>query len=106
MHDDDDDDDPPPISSAYAARQRERDEKYRREYAEWIKSMPPEERKKLQAAGLDKAYLPSGSGGATKYAAESSRARCEASLNEEDEPAGATSTPSCPDHPQVAANLL
>ena len=93
MHDDDD----PPISSAYAARQRERDEKYRREYTEWIQSMPPEERKKLQATGLDKAYLPSGSGGATKDAAESSRARCDAPLNEEDEPA-----PLCLEAPQVA----
>jgi len=87
MHDDDDDD--PPISSAYAARQRERDEKYRREYAEWIKSMPPEERKKLQATGLDKAYLPAGSGGATKDAAESSRARCEDAPIAEDEPGAA-----------------
>ena len=95
MHDDEDD--PPPISSAYAARQRERDEKYRREYTEWIQSMPPEERQKLAGMGLDKAYLPSGSGGATKDAAESSRARCEASLNEEDEPA-----PRCLEAPQVA----
>jgi hypothetical protein len=85
MHDDDDD-----LlaneSPSYAARQRERDDKYRREYTDWIKSMPPEERQKLQAMGLDKAYLPSGSGGATKDAAESSRARCEDNYDEPDEP--------------------
>jgi hypothetical protein len=80
MHNDDDDD--LSISSSYAARQRERDDNYRREYTEWIKSMPPEERQKLQAMGLDKAYLPSGSGGAAKDAAESSRARCEDSHEE------------------------
>jgi DNA-directed RNA polymerase specialized sigma24 family protein len=100
MHDNDDD--PLPISSTYAARQRERDETYRREYARWIQTLPPEERQKLEAVGLDKAYLPSGSGGATKDAAESSRARCEDSINAGDEPAGATSTPPCPDHPHVA----
>ena len=80
MHHDDDDE--PPISESYAARQRERDERYQREYAEWISSLPPEERRKVKKMGLDKAYLPSGSGGATKDAAESSRARCEDSYEE------------------------
>lgn len=89
MHNDDEED--LSISSSYAARQRERDETYRRQYAEWVKSMPPEERQKLAGMGLDKAYLPSGSGGATKDAAESSRARCE------DAPAD-----SCPAAPQPA----
>jgi hypothetical protein len=100
MHDNDDD--PLPISSTYAARQRERDETYRREYARWIQTLPPEERQKLEAVGLDKAYLPSGSGGATKDAAESSRARCEDSLNEEDEPAGAGAAPAPLDVEQLA----
>lgn len=85
MHQDDDDD--PPMSESYVARQRERDECYQRQYAEWINSMPPEERKKLKATGLDKAYLPSGSGGAIKDAAESSHARCEDSYEEPEEPA-------------------
>ena len=80
MHDHDDDE--PPISESYAARQRERDERYQREYAEWISSLPPEERRKVKEMGLDKAYLPSGSGGATKDAAESSHARCEDSYEE------------------------
>ena len=80
MHDHDDDE--PPISKSYAARQRERDERYQREYAEWISSLPPEERRMIKEMGLDKAYLPSGSGGATKDAAESSRARCEDSYEE------------------------
>jgi hypothetical protein len=88
-----DDDDDLSISSSYAARQRERDDNYRREYTEWIKSMPPEERQKLQAMGLDKAYLPSGSGGAAKDAAESSRARCEDAPITEDEPAAAGTSP-------------
>ena len=80
MHHDDDDD--PPMSESYAARQRERDERYQREYAEWISSLPPEERRRVKEMGLDKAYLPSGSGGATKDAAESSHARCEDSYEE------------------------
>ena len=78
----DHDDDEPPISKSYVARQRERDERYQREYAEWIISLPPEERRRVKEMGLDKAYLPSGSGGATKDAAESSRARCEDSYEE------------------------
>lgn len=77
-----DDDEDLSISSSYAARQRERDDTYRREYTEWINSLPPEERLRVKAMGLDKAYLPSGSGGATKDAAESSRARCEDSHEE------------------------
>ena len=81
MHDHDDDEDPP-ISESYVARQRERDERYQRDYAEWISSLPPEERRRVKEMGLDKAYLPSGSGGATKDAAESSHARCEDSYEE------------------------
>lgn len=79
MHNDDDD---LSISSSYAARQRERDDKYRREYTEWVSSLPPEERRRVKEMGLDKAYLPCGSGGAAKDAAESSRARCEDHLEE------------------------
>ncbi len=97
-----DDDDDLSISSSYAARQRERDDKYRREYTEWIKSMPPEERQKLQSMGLDKAYLPSGSGGAAKDAAESSRARCEDAPITEDEPAAAGTSPAALDVDQLA----
>jgi hypothetical protein len=101
MHDDDDD-----LlaneSPSYAARQRERDDAYRREYAEWIQSMPPEERQRVKAMGLDKAYLPSGSGGAVKDAAESSRARCEDAPITEDEPAAAGTSPAAPDADQLA----
>ena len=79
MHNDDDD---LSISSSYAARQQERDDKYRREYTEWINTLPPEERRRVKELGLDKAYLPCGSGGAAKDAAESSRARCEDHLEE------------------------
>jgi len=84
MHNDDEDD--LSISSSYAARQQERDDKYRREYTEWINSLPPEERRRVKEMGLDKAYLPCGSGGAAKDAAESSRARCEDSYEEPEEP--------------------
>jgi hypothetical protein len=101
MHDDDDD-----LlaneSPSYAARQRERDDKYRREYAEWIKSLPPEERERVKAMGLDKAYLPSGSGGAVKDAAESSRARCEDAPITEDEPASVGTSPAALDADQLA----
>ena len=101
MHDDDDD-----LlaneSPSYAARQRERDDKYRREYAEWIKSLPPEERERVKAMGLDKAYLPSGSGGAVKDAAESSRARCEDAPITEDEPAAVGTPPAALDVDQLA----
>jgi hypothetical protein len=97
MHHDDDDD--PPMSESYVARQRERDERYQREYAEWINSMPPEERRKFKEMGLDKAYLPSGSGGATKDAAESSRARSEDS---HEEPEESSLIEPCSHHPQSA----
>ena len=101
MHDDDDD-----LlaneSPSYAARQRERDDKYRCEYAEWIKSLPPEERERVKAMGLDKAYLPSGSGGAVKDAAESSRARCEDAPITEDEPPAAGTSPAALDADQLA----
>lgn len=82
MHFDDDDELP---SSSYQSRQRDRDDDYRREYQQWISSLPPEERRRVKEMGLDKAYLPSGSGGATKDAAESSRARCEDSFEEPEE---------------------
>ena len=46
MHDHDDDESS--ISESYVAKQRERDGRYQREYAEWINSMPPEERRKFK----------------------------------------------------------
>ena len=89
MHLDDDDDQPPEDVQSYEIRQRDLDAIYSREYREWMASLPPEERSKLKELGLDKAYLPSGSGGATKDAAESSLARCEDSHEQLD--AGAAS---------------
>jgi hypothetical protein len=77
MHYDDDDDHPPEEVLSYQSRQRDLDEIYSREYREWMASLGPEERSKLKQLGLDKAYLPSGSGGATMDVAESSLARCE-----------------------------
>ncbi len=73
--------------NGYAARQRERDEAYRREYARWVESLPPEERKRLAALGIDAPSLPGPSGGTLRDAACSSRARCEDALGDgEDEP--------------------
>ncbi|GAA5146320.1 hypothetical protein GCM10023213_39160 [Prosthecobacter algae] len=93
----DEDEELPP--SSYQSRQRDMDDDYRREYQEWITSLPPEERRKVKEMGLDKAYLPSGSGGATKDAAESSRARCEDSFEEPEE---SSLIEPCSHHPQPA----
>lgn len=89
MHCDDDD---LQVDVAYATRQRERDENYRRDYQQWIASLPPDERRQVKAMGLDHAYLPSGSGGAAKDAAESSRARCEA-IGDDDMDGAALASP-------------
>lgn len=84
MRDDlDDDDDLRLLGDSYASRQKEKDEEYRREYERWFKSLSREERRLAKEMGLEEAYLPCGSGGATKDAAESSRARCEDTLNDE-----------------------
>ena len=45
-------------------------------------SLTPEDQRKLKELGLESAYLPCGSGGAVKEAAECSRARCEDELPE------------------------
>ena len=50
--------------SSYAARQHERDAAYRRDYDQWLASLPPEERKQLATLGLDAPSLPGASGGA------------------------------------------
>jgi hypothetical protein len=63
--------------AAYAARQRQLDATYTREYERWVSSLTPEDRAKLKDMGLENAYLPGGSGGAVKDAADSSRARWE-----------------------------
>ena len=62
--------------AAYMSRQRKLDSAYAREYESWVRSLTPEDRLQLKELGLESAYLPSGSGGALKDAAESSRARC------------------------------
>jgi hypothetical protein len=85
MRDDPEDDaiDLPFLGDSYAGRQKERDEEYRREYEQWFKSLSPEERRLAKEMGLEEAYLPCGSGGAAKDAAESSRARCEDKVSDE-----------------------
>lgn len=89
MRNDFHDDDPfapdPDEDAAYAARQRRLDASYSREYQNWVDSLTPEDRRKLKDMGLGSAYLPGGSGGAAKDAAESSRARCEDELPEFEE---------------------
>ena len=86
MRDDFDDDElfaaDPDADAVYAVRQRQRDSDYSRVYRQWVASMPPEDLAKLKALGLDSAYLPCGSGGASKDAADTSRARCEDPLPE------------------------
>jgi ribosomal protein S9 len=81
MRDDLDDDElfaaDPDADAVYAVRQRQRDSDYSRVYRQWVESMPPEDLAKLKALGLDSAYLPGGSGGASKDAADTSKARCE-----------------------------
>jgi hypothetical protein len=72
----------PDADATYAVRQRQRDSDYSRVYRQWIASLPPEDLAKLKALGLDSAYLPGGSGGASKDAADTSRARCEDPLPE------------------------
>ena len=59
----------------YARRQAAKDAEYQREYKAWVKSMPAEERKKLEAQGLATPCLQRhGSGAPDKDMAESSRA--------------------------------
>lgn len=86
MRDDFDDDElfgtDPDAEAIYAVRQRQRDSSYSRVYRQWVESLPPEDLAKLKALGLDSAYLPGGSGGACKDAADTSRARCEDPLPE------------------------
>jgi len=59
-------------SDDYSRRQSERDADYEKQYREWVESLPPEERAKLQANGLDQPCVQRhGSGGATGDAADS-----------------------------------
>ena len=67
----------PDSDAVYTTRQRQRDADYSRVYREWVASLSPEELAKLKALRLDNAYLPGGSGGASKDAADTSLARCE-----------------------------
>jgi len=82
----------PDADTTYAVRQRQRDSDYSRVYRQWIASLPPEDLAKLKALGLDSAYLPGGSGGASKDAADTSRARCEDPLPEIESAQPATQT--------------
>jgi hypothetical protein len=61
----------------YEIRQRARDEDYRKAYADWIASLPPEERERLGELGLDRPSVPgSGIGAPSRDMAESSLASC------------------------------
>lgn len=72
-------------SSSYQSRQRARDDDYRRQYEQWVATLPEHERQKLQAMGVDAPSLPGLSGGTLRDAATSSRARCEDEFNDEEE---------------------
>ena len=56
----------------YTKRQKVRDAQYERDYKAWIKSLPPAERRKFEAQGLDKPMIGyHGNGSATGDAADS-----------------------------------
>ena len=75
----------PSSSSSYASRQRARDDDYRRQYEQWVATLPEDERRKLEALGVEAPSLPGPSGGTLRDAATSSRARCEDEFNDEEE---------------------
>ena len=72
-------------SSSYQSRQRARDDDYRRQYERWVATLPEDERRNLQAMGVDAPSLPGPSGGTLRDAATSSRARCEDEFNDDEE---------------------
>ena len=74
-------------SSSYQSRQRARDDDYRRQYEQWVATLPEDERRNLQAMGVDAPSLPGPSGGTLRDAATSSRARCEDEFNDEEDEA-------------------
>ena len=45
-------------SSSYSSRQRARDDDYRRQYEQWVATLPEDERQKLEALGVDAPSLP------------------------------------------------
>ncbi|MCB1079433.1 MAG: hypothetical protein KDM64_16565 [Verrucomicrobiae bacterium] len=74
----------------YEIRQRSRDEDYRKAYADWVESLPPEERERLGELGLDRPSVPgAGTGAPSRDLAESSLAACEPEEIDEDESAPA-----------------
>ena len=65
-------------AGTYADRTRERDDAYRRAYREWIASLPPGERERMNELGLDRPSVPgAGTGAPSRDMAESSAASCE-----------------------------
>ena len=74
-------------SSSYQSRQRARDDDYRRQYEQWVAMLPEDERRNLQAMGVDAPSLPGPSGGTLRDAATSSRARCEDEFNDDEDEA-------------------
>ena len=80
-------------SSSYQSRQRARDDDYRRQYEQWVATLPEDERRNLQAMGVDAPSLPGPSGGTLRDAATSSRARCEDEFNDDEEEADQDADP-------------
>ncbi len=83
-------------SSSYSSRQRARDDDYRRQYEQWVATLPEHERQKLASLGVDAPSLPGPSGGTLRDAATSSRARCEDEFNDDE---GESNDP--PDEPEA-----
>ena len=84
-------------SSSYSSRQRARDDDYRRQYEQWVATLPEDERRKLEAMGVDAPSLPGPSGGTLRDAATSSRARCQDQFNDDEDESNDTA-----DEPEAA----
>ncbi len=91
----------------YEIRQRARDEDYRKAYADWITSLPPEERERLGELGLDRPSVPgAGTGAPSRDMAESSMAACEPEEIDDDESAPAEPTSLEASDPERLHDLL
>lgn len=90
----------------YELRQRARDDAYRDAYAEWVASLPPDERARLGEMGLDRPSVPgSGTGAPSRDMAESSMACCGPEETDRAYGAGETDSepepgPGAPPHPR------
>lgn len=86
----------------YSQRQKARDAAYEREYRAWVESLPPDERRKLEAQGLDKPDTAHHANGSAKGDAADSplmKVGDDPALVPDPEPEPAAAAP--PDHEQI-----